>query len=139
MSEKGLFRGRVLAAFQAAGVREFTQGSRAALGWNLLALRAKRRSVSLSLLGSGWAAVDFVDSSLVGAFDEDFIDAYMRGAAGAPDQGFGDVFGDEGLGAFVNFLGLGGVATEADEGEFGLGDAGIDAADADAGAVKFET
>lgn len=90
------------------------------------------------LLGGGRAAVDFVDGGLVGAFDEDFIDAHMWRTAGAPYQGFGDILGDQGFGAFVNFLGLGDITAEADEREFGLGDAGIDTADADAGSVEFQ-
>ena len=91
-------------------------------------------------LGPGLAcpAIDFVDGGLVHGFDEQFVYVDVWGAAGDPDEDFGDVFGGEGTGAFIDLLGAGGVALEADEGELGFGQAGINGADADAGAVEFE-
>ena len=62
----------------------------------------------------------------------------MSGAAGDPDEDFGNVFGGEGVGSFVNLLGPGNVAFETDDGELGFGQTWVNRGDADAGAVEFE-
>jgi hypothetical protein len=49
-----------------------------------------------------------------------------------------NVFGSERAGAFVNLFGLGNVTFEADDRELGFSQAGINGADADAGAIELE-
>ena len=74
------------------------------------------------------APMNFVDGRLVGAFDEQFIDANVRRTAGGPDQCFGDVFGGEWNDAFVNPFRALGVAFESDDGELGFRHAWINRA-----------
>jgi hypothetical protein len=49
-----------------------------------------------------------------------------------------NVFGGERAGAFVNLLGPGNVAFEADDRELGFSQAGINGGDVDAGAIELE-
>ena len=84
------------------------------------------------------APVDLMNGGLVRAFDEQLVNVYVRRPAGDPNERFGDIFGSEGFDAFVNFLCALGVALEADDRKFSLGQAGIDGADAHARAIKFE-
>ena len=91
------------------------------------------------LLGSaGGAPVDLVQGGLVGALDDEFIDADMGRAARDPKDCFGDVFGGQGDDAFINLLCFGFIAFESDDGELGFGHAGIDGGDTQASAAKFE-
>ena len=83
-------------------------------------------------------AMDFVDRRLIGAFDEHFVDANVRRTTRGPDQGLGDVLGGERIDPFINFLRAFGIAFETDDGEFGFGQAGVDGADAHAGAGEFQ-
>lgn len=81
---------------------------------------------------------DFADGDLVHGFDEHFINVHMGRAGGDPNEDFGNVFRDEGMGAFIEFFGGDGIAFEAHEGKFSFGEAGIHGADANAGAEEFE-
>lgn len=79
-----------------------------------------------------------MDGGLVDGFDEEFIDVNVRRARGDPDQNFGNIFCGERMGAFVDFLCAGGVAFEANQRELRFGEAGIDRADTNAGAIQFQ-
>src|SRR6266700_3251777 len=83
--------------------------------------------------------MDFVNSRLVGALDEHFINANVRRTAGGPDQCFSNVFGGKRNNSFVNFFSALSVTSESDHGEFGFGHAGINRADAHASAGKFQS
>jgi hypothetical protein len=56
-----------------------------------------------------------VDGSLIHGLHEQFVNVHVRGAAGDPDEDVGNVFGGERVGSFVNLLGPGNVAFEADD------------------------
>lgn len=82
--------------------------------------------------------MNFADIGLIDGLDQDFVDINVRGTVGDPDEGVGNVGGDERVHAGINFIGTLAIAFETDEGEFGFDQAGIDGADANAGAKEFE-
>src|SRR5687768_13325771 len=48
-----------------------------------------------------WTAMDFMDGSLIGAFDEHLINVDVRRTAGHPNQRFSDVLTRERFDAFI--------------------------------------
>src|SRR5262245_25743933 len=58
------------------------------------------------------SSVHLVDGGLVGAFDEQLVDAHMRRTTGHPQERFGHIRRRERLDSFVNLLGPRLVALE---------------------------
>lgn len=74
---------------------------------------------------------------MVGRFHEDFVNVDMWRTAGHPDDDFGDIFGGQWIHAGINTLRHFAVAFETDHGKFRFRQAGINRADANAGAKQF--
>jgi hypothetical protein len=84
------------------------------------------------------APMNFVNGRLVGTLDDHLVDANMRRTTRRPKQGFGDVFGGKRVDSFVNLPGPLRITLETDQGKFGFRQAGINRADAHAGAGKLQ-